>query len=104
MTRIVNIKIDEQTPRVIKQITADEYKGILLRYKFKNPVKFQGKMDEFKAKYSALGGKWSDIEKGILDNKRAEVNKLEEELKIAKTDVKEEPKEEPKEDPKKAKK
>ena len=104
MTRIVNIKIDEKEPQVIESITADKYKNIILRYKFQNPVKFQSKIDEFKRKYKELGGSWTDIEKGILANKRAEVDKLEAELKIAKTDKTEIKTEEPKEESKKPKK
>ena len=103
MTRIVNIKIDEKEPQVVEQMTADKYRGIILRYKFKNPVKFEGKMEAFKKKYEELGGKWIDIEKGILGNKVAEVDKLKKALKIAEDDVKE-TKTEAKEEPKKPKK
>lgn len=104
MTKIINIKIDEQEPRVVKQTTVEDYRKLLLLYKFKNPVKFEAKIPELKAKFSALGGKWSDIESGILDNKRAEVNKLERELKLVKDGEATVKVEEPKEEPKKAKK
>jgi len=87
MTKIVNIKIDEKEPRVIELMTADKYRNIILRYKFQSPVKFEGKMKGMKKKFEGLGGKWSDIEKGILDNKVAEVEKLKTELKIAEVDV-----------------
>ena len=104
MTRIINLKVDEQEPRLIKQRTVDEMRTIILRYKFANPVKFEGKLEELKEKYTSLGGKWSDIEKGILENKRAEVEKLETELRLVKDDkasvVAEAPKEAPKEVPK----